>query len=83
MSGKDEKPAPLVKREEQDLIACPHCGSTTWKQYQSYSSTTLVNLEDGSVTEEEPEWYDADDWLCSECDEYPPGHICEELRRHY
>lgn len=83
MSGIDEKPVPSVEKIESENMTCPNCGSTIWKQYHSYSSTTRVDLAEGSMTESDPEWYDADDWICDDCDGFPPEHIRNILRNRY
>lgn len=83
MSGKDEKPVPFVEKEAQVNITCPHCGSARWKQYHSYSSTTVVDLEDDYMDEGNPQWYYADDWVCEQCDRLPSEQICTILRDRY
>lgn len=79
MSGKDEKPRPVVEMDER--IACPNCGETYWEQYQSYSSTLTINLENGFTDENDIEWFDASEWVCANCGNGAPIHIYTKLGR--
>lgn len=79
MSGKDEKPKSVV--ETDDRIACPNCGGTYWEQYQSYSSTLTINLENDFTDEGDIEWYDASEWQCANCGNTAPRYIAVKLGR--
>lgn len=81
MSGKDEKPKPVIETDER--VACPECGETEWEQFHSYSNVSRIDLESGFTDEGDIEWCDASEWQCTNCGGEAPRYIAVKLGRLY
>lgn len=80
MSGRDEIPESVRTELKRNSLACEECGSTTWKQFQNYSSIISVDLVNNYDDESDIEWYSGDNWMCDNCENRPSTAVEDILR---